>query len=488
MQALRSLFEIMFSHLLRIKKKVNQRPKYINMMFLFVIYLFVINHQNLNFFIFVYVNFYHNNTTFSNPPYYLNEIGNSNWIRNDYSSFFEDHIDPTRCPICLSKGIDLNFNNNSLFDERLKKMKFNEMSKEDDIEKDKEILKEKYQYIQELNTKDTKEGGLETFYDLTNKSILQSLTKIQINEQIESTGKDIVLSCLFKIIVHSLNFVRTFRSTQSRARIILFVDDSSIQKMNSFMISTFERCQVHFINIGTLNPKYCESIASIRMILFYSFLLKYHYFINRVLIVDLTDTYFYGDPFTNDISSDDFILTAEGYTFSFSRFNFDWVQNVARHYGNNAGPFLNNQIINNGLLIGGIYPILSFYDQIFELDIFKPNFDPTFNDQGIVNYLYYFKNFSNNNKNHSNINITVIQPGKGAYQSMTGLENFFHVNQETFEVTIQSQSLKILHQFDRYCPLLQNIRNLCPSLGSNHQDAYPQKRHTVGICFYDNEI
>ncbi|OHT02403.1 hypothetical protein TRFO_30538 [Tritrichomonas foetus] len=273
---------------------------------------------------------------------------------------------------------------------------------------------------------------------------------------------------------HSINFVRSLRSTGCRANVVVITDNTCINMTTEFMKSVFIKCGVNFINIGNVKSKYMKDLNTVRIVIFLSFLSKYHRFIDRVLISDMCDLYFYYDPFTENITSESLIMSTECVTIHDSNVNMQWFMDISRRHHDNFMLFWDNLVVNNGFLIGGIQPIITFYSELVEIDMFR-DFQLYANDQGIVNYMYYFKKFKKTN-------ITVIPFGNGEYQSMTNCGKYFHIHPISYEVTLNGMKLSVIHQFDRYCNLLHTIKNLCPALGPDHLEPFPFLRHSTEVC------
>ncbi|OHS96017.1 hypothetical protein TRFO_10190 [Tritrichomonas foetus] len=293
----------------------------------------------------------------------------------------------------------------------------------------------------------------------------------QKTNKYRSNEHDLVLTCLFGIIVSSLNFVRTLRSANCKATIVIFTDDKCQNKLNEYMKNIFQNCGVNWINLGEIGEKYITSINSMRMVLFYGFLKKVQTKVNRVMIVDMTDTYFQMDPFTDDVYSDSLILTLENQVFLSGTINEKWLAKILKLTNEleYLSDFDDRYVINNGFLIGGIYPVLKFYSIILDLPQFV-NYSRGFNDQAIVNYMYYFDLLKG-------INV-ILSPIGGIYQSLTACDSITDIDEDTHTISIYGTKLAVLHQFDRTCENIQNSIMFCPKESNLHLEAYSEVRYS----------
>ncbi|OHT01235.1 hypothetical protein TRFO_32024 [Tritrichomonas foetus] len=379
-------------------------------------------------------------------PYYVDRIGSTPWMMTNYSSIFDNSIDVNSCPSCISKNFQfLRYVNDNIPDEILNHIR--------DIDSSNYSIKE----VLKIAGKENLESEIE---------------KEKIDDA--NSKKDVVITCLFGTVRNSINFVRSLRSTGSKSVIVVFTDNVAINLMTNLMKKVFQKCGVTFINIGNINSKYNETINSFRFVLYYAFLSTYKSRISRVIAVYMCDTYFYYNPFTSEIKNDTLIMNNECTTFFMSPINFHWLSLLAEKYHDDISPHIQENVINNGFLIAGIRPALIFLSNII---LFYQNEDITQNenDQGIVNYLYYFNKFKG-------VNITLYPPGKNSYQSMTKCGNAITINPISGEAKLLDQKLSLIHQFDRYCSLLNNIENLCPALGKDHMDNDPQLKYSHEKC------
>ncbi|OHT11928.1 hypothetical protein TRFO_18394 [Tritrichomonas foetus] len=110
---------------------------------------------------------------------------------------------------------------------------------------------------------------------------------------------DISLSFLMGNISGVVPYIQTLRSTGSKAQIVIFVDDETGETIYLKTGSFMKDCGVHIINIGNI-PKnnncryfvlnYVKYAASLLF-------LQTHPFFDRVLVTDLSDVIFQGNPF-----------------------------------------------------------------------------------------------------------------------------------------------------------------------------------------------
>ena len=238
-------------------------------------------------------------------------------------------------------------------------------------------------FYNELNT-------IKTFFNyIVNKTI--NFDKINItncslcnftirNDLPNSNKNDIIFATGIKKVVNLLPFAKTLRTTGSQAQVVVITDEIGYESISIETLKESNNCGVQIFNIGNiknLNPKYVgfELILS---------LIEYNFeFINRIIISDLYDTVFQGDPFSQRVSSDYVQFIDEDITFLESETNVNWVK-AAIYRTDFKKKWLNLFPICSGYIIGGKIVIFRFLIMFYSFFNFK---DPYFMDQGLLNNL-----------------------------------------------------------------------------------------------------
>ena len=207
-----------------------------------------------------------------------------------------------------------------------------------------------------------------------------------------SISKDIIITIMINSYTNLIACIKSLRTTGCKASFFIFTDDNTIKNIPLKLLNFLNNCKCFLINIKEFPNLSSREFWGFRYLLIQKFLVSHQYNINRVLIIDLFDTIFQGDPFTNLIDKNFIYFSSEFQSISKCYINYDWIKTIDPiNYLN----FANKTIINGGTIIGGLYPILKFLNIFFSL--FNPNdlSSMIIDDQGYINYLIY-SNFLKN--------------------------------------------------------------------------------------------
>ena len=209
------------------------------------------------------------------------------------------------------------------------------------------------------------------------------------NEFPNSSPNDVIFVSGIKKVVNLLIFAKTLRTTGSQAQIVAIVDQIAYDSISNDTFIESKNCGIQIFNVGhvdNLNPKYIG---------FELYLILIHHnfdFIDRVMVCDLYDTVFQGDPFSKRISRDFVQFIDEGRAYSQCSINTNWVINAV------PGTVFQNEWrqlhpICSGYLVGGKVPFYKF------LKVYCSYFNfqhPYYMDQGLLNNLLLTNVFQNN--------------------------------------------------------------------------------------------
>ena len=155
------------------------------------------------------------------------------------------------------------------------------------------------------------------------------------NKKPNSTPKDVILSYASGYISNMALFVRTLRTTHSNCSIVLFFDIEVINSLTDDEKQFLIDCDVQIIvcNFANAPEVYLKSYA---FELFESFIRNNVMMINRVIICDLFDFLFQGDPFNEYLPKDEIHIVHEleklgdyGYAPTTNR---DWILKFDPYY------------------------------------------------------------------------------------------------------------------------------------------------------------
>jgi hypothetical protein len=114
----------------------------------------------------------------------------------------------------------------------------------------------------------------------------------------DSTQNDVVIASMLGMTYNIVPFVRSLRTTGSLCRIVFLVDDTARTKVGANLSVFLKNCGCTLIPIGMLNME-LNDLYLLRNRLLYSFLDARPFLFDRIVVADLYDSIFQGDPFYN---------------------------------------------------------------------------------------------------------------------------------------------------------------------------------------------
>ena len=206
---------------------------------------------------------------------------------------------------------------------------------------------------------------------------------IRNQEFANSESKDLILTISMSKATQISVFARTLRTVNSNCSCVILLDDKAFHSLDHITLESVRDCGAQIINFGKyIYPPKTE--VMFRFHIMNEFLRVNQDKINRVIMCDLFDTAFQGDPFNIQINTYSLNLADEGkpYWHHWTVANQKWINMY-----NSSYPLKRDLGFNYfcAAYIGGpIDQILSF------LDLFLTYFsiDVPGNDQGCLNYLF----------------------------------------------------------------------------------------------------
>lgn len=167
------------------------------------------------------------------------------------------------------------------------------------------------------------------------------------NKKSNSTPRDAVLLGTFNLIYNVIPIARTLRTTGCKASLVYFVEVVSAYKLKTTKVGEFlKSCGATFINLGLIDISR-EALLPLRNCVLYDFLKTRKNVFHRVLIVDLFDTIFQGDPFHSDLNESEIGVCAESLTCGGSQ---QWGAELV--FGHHAKKLIRQGCVNAGTIIG----------------------------------------------------------------------------------------------------------------------------------------
>ncbi|OHS94984.1 hypothetical protein TRFO_38794 [Tritrichomonas foetus] len=316
-----------------------------------------------------------------------------------------------------------------------------------------------------------KEGNLDP-YEIYNpylqKCLLCNFNVRNLNS--DSTTRDAIFSFMFSEIAGILPFTRSLRTTGSNCRVFIFADDNSMSKITEDELMVLDRCSITLIKTGFSKHMAWTQIVLLRYPVFYDFLFLRRYLIDRVIIVDMYDSVFQGDPFTTDFQKDTFYFVEENSSIENCWINALWLQQAAP---DSYEIIKKNKILNSGLFMGGTMQVLKFLD-IYLTFYENKDQNSTAPDQGYFNFVAYTKVL-----NDPSMKTKILTGNDGVIvlsyfqESQTKLifGNFKPKNAVIYP--------RILHQYDTRSEFRVSVFYACPK-GRLNTSTYIRNMHSDG--------
>ena len=279
-----------------------------------------------------------------------------------------------------------------------------------------------------------------------------------------STKKDIAIAVLFGIDTFNVvNWVRTLRSTGCKCSILFFHEANYTDFFNRRELNMLHDCGVVWWSLKTrfcTNPL-VDDARTTKYLVIQNFLEAYGNYFNRVLLSDVFDTVFQKDPFIDEIPKDKIAVSIERVDFENHVTNTVWVQSLDKNFSFDF--WKKKLIINSGFEMA--------YTDVL-LDVIRVMNQPQYFfakdtlDQGILNYIYYKGLWTNLSIDFEGKHY--ISAAYSKFQLQSDSEGFMH------EINRSENTLAVIHQFDRVCPVAKNLLKICPVMGTWHR--YPTGR------------
>ena len=277
----------------------------------------------------------------------------------------------------------------------------------------------------------------------------------------DSQPNDIVMSMANKNVFNFIIFLKTLRSGKCRASIVLFIDSRAYDtlKPRRFLIEIERYCNLHlFLYTNTIIP----NLDLLRDYFFHQFLISRRHLINRVIICDLYDTVFQGDPFSTTINFNSIGFTSEYYLLLNDQYwNTPWLKHVYKFFEKpfEEEKFKNYHPICSGVLFGKVDYLIRFFDFLFNEKIMKNIAKIDFlTDQGLFNYLLIEVL-----PLHPEIPVTIIN-WTGPFTTMGTVPNSMISGTEKFgtvKITGSTENAILFHQYNRHKHFFPSLLEKC---------------------------
>ena len=222
---------------------------------------------------------------------------------------------------------------------------------------------------------------LETNINFTNCKLCNFTIRNQ--EFSNSQENDLLIAASITKVAQLSIYARTLRTVHSKCLCVILLDEEAYHSIDKITMESLIDCGVQVVNFGKfIYPKGTGFIYRFHVI--NEFIRINQDKINRVIMCDIFDTVFQGDPFNSQVSKYTLNLVDEGkpYCHTWTHANRAWL----RIY-NSSYPLERDMRFNYFCVayIAGpidlIIPLMNEYLTFFSIHLKG-------NDQGVINYLY----------------------------------------------------------------------------------------------------
>lgn len=287
-----------------------------------------------------------------------------------------------------------------------------------------------------------------------------------------SSNRDAILTIGMGKLLNLLLFVKTLRTTGSKCRFIVFLDDEAMHHYDRNFYTTAENCGVEFVNFDRLK-RYLD-IACLRFRIYLDFLLINRNLFDRVYLCDMFDTAVQHDPFTTDFG-DSLYLCDEGIKIKDDSINTYWISKCISDMEANSNDksfifseeikknIFEKNILNSGLVAGSIDNMIKYCEAMSKMidnSTFNLN---AFYDQGFHNLIVHSGYLK------GKVNYTIEKVNSELFASIgiyiTRTDNIEHNDKIIDFGNIKRDDAfpGILHQFERSLKIKDSLLHYCPN-------------------------
>ena len=273
------------------------------------------------------------------------------------------------------------------------------------------------------------------------------------NTKADSTERDVIIGTGINAVENVILFVRTLRTTGSKAHCVILLDHIAYSKVPKSTFEYAEECGGQIINVGDLKSKGIGHSQNLVYVVCYEFVYLNQDQIDRVIISDLYDSVFQGDPFNSQVGGSYLNVIDEGSDFRSwtGGVNKGWVEKFNFKLNSDQ---LKEKYVCTGYIGGTLDVMMKFFT------LFNENFNSSrgTTDQGEVNYIYFSGKFKKNgvhvprNRRNELIRHTACKPLK-QYELMGEVRSIN--NEEVYASVVHHYYANHLFKYSllRVCPI-----------------------------------
>ncbi|OHT04830.1 hypothetical protein TRFO_27622 [Tritrichomonas foetus] len=294
----------------------------------------------------------------------------------------------------------------------------------------------------------------QNYEDLINQMHCPRCNFEPANDNPSSTPRDILLSSMFGNIANLIPCSRSLRTTGSRATFFILTDNNTFSMMTPDSIKIINGCGLYVINLGVCEKLTPRIFFALRHLIYYNFLFPRQHLMDRVIMMDLYDSIFQGDPFPDYFERDTLYFCSENLTFSRSRGNRKWLRTIVH---DDLLRYYPKHIVNGGTILGSVSLIIKYLELfMIYVDMTRLQFLKA-DDQAYTNFFAYSGILAKHQIKHKILDLSdfiVCVHGMQYYPGDWRLGKYV--------TPIGKKPHLVVHQFDRSKMMKFNVYIACP--------------------------
>ena len=211
------------------------------------------------------------------------------------------------------------------------------------------------------------------------------------NYKSDSTERDVVLGTALHKTYTIIPYVRTLRTTGSKAQVIFFMDHVAISRLTTETTNFLKDCGVSVMFVNVSDDADRKAMLMTRNLILAEFLTDHVQDFDRVLITDIYDTTFQGDPFYSEFERDAIMLSRETKKVELAQLREAKLLAGVLGYQSLKNQFQDYYCINVGTITGECHKVAKFlqlYVNLFEsVNNLYGSLNSGFIDQVLANIL-----------------------------------------------------------------------------------------------------
>ena len=278
-------------------------------------------------------------------------------------------------------------------------------------------------------------------------------------DQPSSKHNDILLSSMFGNIANLVPSCRSLRTTGCKAAFFVLTENSTYSLMTQDTIDLIKQCGLYVINLGVCEKLSPRVFFALRHLIYYNFLTPIRHLINRIILMDLYDTIFQGDPFPEYFRSETLYFCSENLTFAKSRGNRKWLRTIVH---DDLLKYYPLHIVNGGTILGSADLIIKYLELFMVYVNMSRLVTLKADDQAYTNFFAYSGILEKHQVKHKIFDLSdfiVCVHGMQYFPGEWYLGKYM--------TPIAKKRHLVVHQFDRSRMMKFNVYISCPKMNYN---------------------